>query len=329
MTNRPPAPMANRDKWVDVQSPLVPPAVEVWTRAVQETNRSVERIRQDVPLLARGYAYPDPNSLAGLSLEQQARKLCTWLSLRPAIYSKAFVAAGKRPPTANGAIWRCVLTLDSNTVLPVEPWVNDEKARETKASKVRRAVQELFGAEIAANIQGPASVVYWHDTQLQCQEDSIVDLDPDIIKQIIWELFEHNFRFELYSLDLAAASTKHVTPEDAVTRKDVISNIWNDHKLVIWDDPFPRYNSNFQGETMANRRLALEALRLIMVSWPNPPSAVTTCSFYGAARSPAQDEDLEYQIVLFYCQTFFDFFGRPPIVPHRIPDLPPIDFKFH
>lgn len=328
--SRPIAPNANRDKWVDVQSSLVPPAVPVWVRAMANTDKSPTRIRTDVPHLERGYAYPDPNSLAGLSFEQQARKLCTWLSLRPAIYSKAYVDAGKRPPTANGAAWRCVLTLDSSTVLPLEPWGTAVVDRETKAAKVKRAVQELFGAEIAASLQGPAATVYWHEAALQCQQDAIVDLDRNIVKQIIWELFEHNFRFELYSLDLAAAPAKHAEVEHAVARKEDIKNIWSGQKLVIWDDPFPRYNSDFQGETLHNRTHALDHLRRLMESWPNPPSAIVNRSFYGAARSVESDEDLEYQIVLFYCQTFFDFFGRPPIVPHLIPpDMPPVIFKFH
>jgi len=141
---------ANRDKWVDVDSPLIPPVVDAWARAIRETVKDSTRIRADVPHLQRGYAYPDPNSLAGLSLDQQAKKLCAWLGLRPAVYSKSFVDAGQRPPTANGAAWRCVLTLDSSTILPIERFFATPEATETKASKLRTAVKELFGDQLAA-----------------------------------------------------------------------------------------------------------------------------------------------------------------------------------
>jgi hypothetical protein len=311
---------ANRDKWVDVDSPLIPPVVDAWARAIRETVKDPTRIRADVPHLQRGYAYPDPNSLAGLSLDQQAKKLCAWLGLRPAVYSKSFVDAGQRPPTANGAAWRCVLTLDSSTILPIEPFFATPEAKETKASKLRTAVKELFGDQLAARLRGPPGVVYWHDTQLQCQDDKIVDLDPDIIKQIIWELFEHNFRFELCSLDLAAAPSEYVDHTSAVARQDAVRNIWEGCKLIIWDDPFPRYDANFQGETINNRMGSLEKLQSLMKSWPDVPSAIADGSFYGVTDNETQ-ERLEYDIVLFYCQSFYDFFGRPPILPHRIPQL--------
>jgi hypothetical protein len=311
---------ANRNKWIDVNSPLVPPAVEVWISALGDTVKNPDRIHPDVPHLQRGYAYPDPNSLAGLPFDQQAKKLCAWLGLRPAVYSKSFVDAGQRPPTANGAAWRCVLSLDSSTMLPIEEFFATPEAKETKASKLRTAVKELFGDQLAARLQGPPGVVYWHDIQLQCQDDKIVHLDPDISKQIIWELFEHNFRFELCSLDLAAAPSKYVDHDSAVARQDEIRNIWSDQKLIIWDDPFPRYNQNFQGETISNRKPSLVKLQHLMKSWVGLPSTVADGSFYGVT-SAQQQEALEYNIVLFYCQSFYDFFGRPPIIPHRIPEL--------
>lgn len=213
-----------------------------------------------------------------------------------------------------------MLTLDSSTILPIEPFFATPDAKETKASKLRVAVKELFGDQLAARLQAPPGVVYWHDTELQCQDDKIVNLDPDIVKQIIWELFEHNFRFELSSLDLAAAPSQYADNNAAVARQDAIRNIWAGDKLIIWDDPFPRYNSNFQGETISNRRVSLAKLQCIMKSWQGVPSTVAEGSFYGVSDDQTQ-EQLEYYIVLFYCQCFYDFFGRPPIVPHRIPLL--------
>lgn len=314
--------LANRDKWVDFQSPLVPPAIEVWTLALSNTDRSPHRIRPDVPMGERGYAYPDPNSLVGLSLEHQAKKLCAWLSLRPGIYSKAFGNAGTRVPTASGAAWRCVLTINSTTILPAERLLSTSEEIQTKASKVRETVRALFGAELAASMQAPAGIVSWHDVAIPCEGDRIVDLDPRIVKEIIWELFEHNFRFELYSLDLAAAPLKHADEDGAILRRDQIQLLFPEHKFIIWNDPFPRYNDGFQGETCRNRVPSLEGLRVLMTAWPDVPSVILSRSFYGSPpRSPAEDEELEYQIILFYCQSFFYFFGRPPVVPHRIPLL--------
>lgn len=256
----------------------------------------------------------------GLSLDQQAKKLCAWLSLRPAVYSKSFVDAGQRPPVANGASWRCVLMLDSSTMLPIESFFATPQASQTKASKLKEAVKELFGDQLAARLQAPPDVVYWHDIPLQCQDDKIVNLDSDIVKQIIWELFEHNFRFELSSLDLAAAPSQYANNLLAVARQQEIRDIWDTHKLIIWDEPFPRSNSNFQGNHIDNRVPALNKLQKLMKSWVGLLLTIRDGSFYGVSDTQKREE-LEYHIVLFYCQCFYDFFGRPPILPHHIPKL--------
>jgi hypothetical protein len=74
-------PGANRDKWQDVPCDLIPPDITVWTEALRKVDRDRKRIRPDLPNQEKGYAFPDPNSLAALPVAKQAQKLCAWLSL--------------------------------------------------------------------------------------------------------------------------------------------------------------------------------------------------------------------------------------------------------
>ena len=314
-------PGANRNKWEDVPSDLIPPDVPLWTTALRAVDRNLARIRPDLPVQDKGYAFPDPNSLAALPPGKQAQKLCAWLSLRGATCARVFMQAGRKPPTGSGAIWRLATDFNQIAMIPDHPdypAINGDK--KSKANKLRDAVKHLFGEELLAKLRGDVETVEWHEVALQVRDHAIVDLDHKIVKEIIWELFEHNFRYEIVALDMAAAPSKWLDDESAVARKEKISMVFGlDGKFVIWSDPFPRRNTGLQANDILDRRPYLEHLREVQNAWPNVPSSLRGAGFSDVSRDRKQVEDLECDMAKFYCQTFFDYFGRPPIVPHRIP----------
>jgi hypothetical protein len=158
--------------------------------------------------------------------------------------------------------------------------------------------------------------VFWHGRALQVEESRILNLDPNVVREIIWELFEHNFRYELQALDMAAAPSEW---HDARLRQDAVRSVFGrDGKFIIWNDVLPSSNVGLQAESIHDRLSSLEQLRLLMKSWRGVPTAIRDVSLLDKVSKALFDER-EYQIILFYCQTFFDFFGRPPVCPHRIP----------
>jgi hypothetical protein len=270
--------------------------------------------------------FPDPNSLAGLNPIQQAKKIANWLAFRAGAYSKCFVLAGIKPPAAPAATWRMLLNVDANTIIPSEPVLNNA-GKETKTSKVKRVAREIFGEDMLANLKGGVEEVWWHETALQVQQHSIVDLDANIVREIIWELFKHSFRYELLLLDMVAARSlwhdenSYVgRPYAAVARHEEVRKVFGDDgKFAVWDDPFPTYNTGFQAEILDMRLHHLECLRKLMLAWPEVPSVLGYSFFLEEGRERYSPVVLERRVLVFYCQTFFDYFGRPPVVPHRIP----------
>ena len=314
-------PGANRDKWQDVPCDLIPPDITVWTDALRKVNRNPKRIRPDLSHQEKGYAFPDPNSLAALPVTKQAQKLCAWLSLRAATCARVFTQAGRKAPTGSGAIWRLATDINQVKMIPDNPCdpplTGDKKV--TKAEKLRNAVKHLFGDGLLAKLRGEVESVEWHEVSLQVRDHAIVDLDAEVVKEIIWELFEHNFRYEVVALDMAATPSKWVGDE-AIIRKDFISNMFGSPgKFVIWSDPFPRLNDGVQSIRMDNRKFPLEYLRRIQKDWPDVPPIIRDSCFLETPTNYEHLEALETEVVYFYCQSFFDYFGRPPIVPHRIP----------
>lgn len=307
-----------------MDSELIPPSIPEWVEGLKCVERDRKRIRPDLDRSQQGYMFPDPNSLAGLNPMQQAKKIANWLAVRAGAYNRCFKEAGIVPPVAPAATWRTLLNIDAQTSL--QP-VLHEKGNETKASKLRRAAQEIFGEELIASLKGGVEELWWHETALQVQQQSISNLDITVAREIIWELFEHNFRYELLLLDMVAARPHWIDSVDyggrplaAVIRREIIRMVFGDDgKFILWDEPFPTSNDGFQAETLNQRKDSLERLRKIMLDWPQAPS-VLGHSFYPQPDCERYTpEVLERRIIAFYCQTFFDYFGRPPVVPHRIP----------
>jgi hypothetical protein len=63
----------------------------------------------------------------------------------------------------------------------------------------------------------------------------------------------------------------------------------------------------------------LIAFRELMLTWPNAPQQWGEVSLQSSTLDVEQALGLEASMVRFYCQTFWNFVGRLPITPHRIP----------
>jgi hypothetical protein len=301
---------------------LIPLDIPAWTVALQAVDRNPARIRPDLPVQDKGYAFPDPNSFATLPPAKQAQKICAWLSLHPATFARIFVQAGRKVPVGSGAVWRVATDFNQVGLINDNPAISNDKT--TKAAKLRDTVRQLFGQELLARLRDDVEQVEWHEATLQVHDHTIVDLDASIVKEVIWELFKHNFRYEIVALDMAAAPSQWKDEESAVARRERIRQVFGRNgKFVIWSDPFPDVNTGLQSKVLEDKRFEIEQLRQLQISWPHMPPYMLSCAAYDCYNNHSPTKinlkELEEGVAKFYCQTFFDFFGRPPIVLHHMP----------
>ncbi|KAF9243578.1 hypothetical protein BU15DRAFT_59933 [Melanogaster broomeanus] len=89
--------------------------------------------------------------------------------------------------------------------------------------------------------------------------------------------------------------------------------------------PFPVTNEGLVSSELGEKRHYVEKLRLLISSWPDFPTDIADILL----PSSTLDEvwSVKQKVALFYCQTFFDRFGRPPIVPHQIPAPPHVVYS--
>ncbi|KAL0063028.1 hypothetical protein AAF712_010051 [Marasmius tenuissimus] len=189
-----PLPNANRDrdKFVDVVSPMMPPPLPVWARASVQAGAGFDPNLRPPPGLNNGYALPDPNIIAGTRNQAtQAAFITTWLKLRPVLlYRLQSPTFGPLKPKE----WRVVLGME----------VHGQKPN-TQAAQSRNDIEKMLQECLdSGDMEGSVNLANLSEAPVVWRGSSLVPftLPPnDVLKEILWEMFEINFRYELLSLD--------------------------------------------------------------------------------------------------------------------------------
>lgn len=192
----------------------------------------------------------------------------------------------------------------------------------TRAEAVA-AARSMFGAKMMAAMKLELRHVTWHGTELAVVNGTLMELAPKIVSQVIWELAELEWRYELFALDRVAALTVWADVDVDIVRTAMITRVFTPYSsFVTLSQEFPTVNPSITDATCSLHLPALSALCDLMVSWPDCHDAIINGSF--AVPHPDNQEvpelaTLEAEVMLFYCQSFCDFFGRPPVLLHRLP----------
>ncbi|KAH6906265.1 hypothetical protein BKA70DRAFT_1429691 [Coprinopsis sp. MPI-PUGE-AT-0042] len=161
--------------------------------------------------------------------------------------------------------------------------------------------------------------VVWFNQQFKLtSQQEATSIPDDVIAEVVWELMELGFRLELAHIDRSLARTQWET-EDS-NREDQILNVFarepdgavGGFTLAA----FPAQNGGLASSDIRERARATFALQEVVKSWPGCPREITSAPF---SEIPYHVDDLTTKISLYYCQTFFECFGRAPVVPHGLP----------
>ncbi|KAJ6527590.1 hypothetical protein DFH09DRAFT_880099, partial [Mycena vulgaris] len=131
------------------------------------------------------------------------------------------------------------------------------------------------------------------------------------IKEITWALAESNFRFECLSLDARASG---------LTRLEEVRACFVGRALL--GIPLEYSTRGPASETQQERHRYLIRLAKLMMAWQTHtyrPSAIgrATRAQEPLAYTDEEMSDLEWAIVCYYTQSFYEYFGRAAVVPMR------------
>ena len=155
----------------------MPLSIPVWSDALQAVNHDQRPLSYNTR-----YVFPEAALFASTNECRRAKFFATWVAIRPACIFR-IVSAHKATPLSNQQ-WRDFL-LDGLLSL----------SKESKMVRRREEVRSMFAGaleELQIDFRAPSS-----------------NFPPDMrlgdMQQLLWELTEFNFRFELLALDKRAS----------------------------------------------------------------------------------------------------------------------------
>ncbi|KAK1215779.1 hypothetical protein PQX77_021589 [Marasmius sp. AFHP31] len=307
------------NKFVDVDSPLMPPALKVWAEASQSAGSDFNPNTPPPTGRNNGYALPDPSIIASTKNEpMQAAFITMWLKLRQVLVyrlqSPTFVPLRAKE-------WRSVLGLE---IHGLKAGAGAAKARDEQQKMLQSCLQSgNMGRSVDLSDLGTAPVM-WQGTSI-----TPFALPPKpIVQEILWELFEVNFCYELVALDRFCFQTGVSIAEREQEVLGLVSHL--NSSLVPENTAQGRIGfASTDLNTAAGRRHALHGLYRVMADWTGGPGQLPRPLVDGAVDTrlditrtsdvPVGDfEALEFAVVHHYVSVFRSMFNRAPLLPHAL-----------
>jgi len=291
-----------------------------------------------------GFKYPKPEIF--LNSGNRALYTATWLAIR-AHHAYTLGTSKTLPPPISTQQWR-------NFLIKILPFLQPEsvdvaaelecttstrppqpegkgKQRGTgplkaKQGSSRTKKSNTYLDQIPLR-DGHVDRVVFYDTTIQLGTMKELEnaLTPEVTQEILWELCHMSFRFELVSLDAIAAESKYKACEGSSQAEAAAARILEVLRVLPMSGdvvgPFminkiPNHDLGLTAPDLVERNRYLVALGHLMSSWKGCPDSITNAS---SGPLATQVRRLEEACARFYCQSFFDHFGRAPIIPCRLP----------
>lgn len=157
---------------------------------------------------------------------------------------------------------------------------------------------------------------YWNDEVVQC--NAYGSLDPQIVREVVWELYEAKFRLEMLAIDRYMVPEPQGDSEEAQMLKEA----WYAREAEIhrcWPGLAHRPRISQPGLSTHSNQLPraqyLKGLFDLVRGWPGRKPIELTQSF------PKEGDDLgmrevEESLANYYVRVFVKAYHRPPTIPH-------------
>ena len=148
------------------------------------------------------------------------------------------------------------------------------------------------------------------------------DVAPDSLQQIreiMWELSELGFRYELLALDchFVSYADKGLAQDTYETmRRRMIQAVCADRPAII--TALPTANIGLAAPDLLQRAPCLEALRQVISRWPTAPEEIKNAGDLTKADATTLAE-MENILCRYYVQTFWETAGRAATIPRTFP----------
>lgn len=295
-------PRASRDKFRDPAHKWMPASIPAWAEALLNIDRSSAISRTDM----WRYWFPEPALLLGpLDSDRLGRYICNWTRIRGAwLYAQRRRYVDLECPSLKPQEWREILNVSDRTKKEAASGIHNRT--QLRKCKTLQLLATTCGITDIDTFLSASPVWFCRDLSQTLDHDA---------RHVMWELFDLGFRAELLQLDryLRPLSLGHSYAKERERERE-LARVFPDGSILDRAS-LPRASDGLGSNDAHERASSLEALRKILVGWPNPPACLQEPDV-NRFSDPASLRTFEVQVAEFYAQSFFDAAGRPPILPH-------------
>lgn len=137
-----------------------------------------------------------------------------------------------------------------------------------------------------------------------------------VMQDLAWELSEVAFRVELFELD--RRKSPDLPNRTDHTRGARVAQVFPVEAFVT-ENTRPTPGDGLGAPRLRDRARCLEALRQVMLRWPGHPPIFDTFIPLTEHSPEADLQAFEERAAAYYCQVFYETFGRAPVVPRVHP----------
>jgi len=331
---------------------FTPETPKLWQQGLSRVQRSWKRIYDHSNLEAlRGYPVLDPHQILRMGTRDEGRcktYLVCWMVMRlPWLYrttnrtstplsTTLAASSSSHPQSTSSSVqkapnrfprsqeWRDYLASVAGRLGLLES-VNHAGGSNKRRKTTGNDLNTLFGIEWPDDVG--AIDVTWQGSVVITEADLDTrqfNIPSSTIREIVWDLSEHNFRLEFLALNRCIWPRQQMSTSAAERREEMIRCCFPQQSLILLN--LPRYDLGLGAQGFEDRYEYVEAFQEVLATWPGSGAealrGMTAVRREGKRVSEAHGEEvyaIERVAYRFYCQTFFDYFGRAPTIPCLLP----------
>ncbi|PPR04230.1 hypothetical protein CVT24_013312 [Panaeolus cyanescens] len=293
-----------RDPFATIASPFFPSAIPAWAAALQAVDQSTPPAMDPLPAYARKYCYPDPGLFANTPAQRRQQMLESWLRI-----SDAWRASGNSHNGMKIQQWRDVLYIDYTSPVSTE-------GESTTHTAKRRAEALKILLPSGTTFREQKGVPFtWNGNRFSAGQ-SVPD---DITREIMFDLYEQNFREDVLALDdLLYSPPPHIAGlAEERQRRGMPYELF---PTIFSFGSYSPPNIGLSADNIRERLPFLMVFAKMMDAWPGEKPDIFRLGFrrQEISISKEQAHALEDAVARYYCQTFYNYFRRAPQIPHRL-----------
>lgn len=279
-----------RNKFLPIENRLeMPPSIPAWEVALRKVDWT--RHPRHNPRKQDGhYILPEPALFVSPEYQPVRQlRLHHFSMLRDALLYR-IAHAPSHSLLLNPQEWRDVLSGK----------VEQQGRRNTKARERTGMIERLLAPALQA-----CGITEHHDFPLDMR--LVPEITHNRAKEIIWEVGETNFRFELVSLDRRASGLDRL--EEC---KDCFPG------RMLMGMPIEMSTRGLGSVFLSDRHSIYVWLAKLMCAWGGEVPIVIQEAADEKEWTVHMMRELEEEVAGFYCQQFYDYYGRAAVIPMRI-----------